>query len=95
MVGVAAVVTIDAGKCTAASVALGGLTPSVTIASSVAAGLVGVVLDEASIENAAAAVQNDLGADILGDIHASADYRKAMASVYVRRAVAAAAERAG
>lgn len=95
MVSVAAVVTIDAGKCTAASVALGGLTPSVTIASSVAAGLVGVVLDEGSIANAAEAVQNDLGADILGDIHASADYRKAMAPVYVRRAVAAAAERAG
>jgi CO/xanthine dehydrogenase FAD-binding subunit len=40
-------------------------------------------------------VQNDLGDDILGDIHASADYRRQMATVFVRRAVTKAAERAG
>ena len=39
----------------------------------------------------------DLGADdaLLSDIFASAAYRKAVAPVYVRRAVTAAAERAG
>jgi CO/xanthine dehydrogenase FAD-binding subunit len=31
----------------------------------------------------------------MGDIHASADYRRAMASVYVERALSKAAERAG
>ena len=95
MVGVAAVVTVASGKCTEASVVLGGLTPSVTVASLVADSLVGVKLDETSIAAAAEAVQNDLGSDVLGDIHASADYRRAMAPVYVRRAVAAAVERAG
>ena len=44
---------------------------------------------------AAAAVSGDLGDDLLGDIFASADYRKAVAPVYVRRALAAATERAG
>ena len=94
MVGAAAVVTVQGGSCTAASVAVGGLTPSATKAPSVEAALVGNSLDAATIAAAAEAVQNDVGDDILGDIHASADYRKAMAAVYVKRAVAAAAERA-
>lgn len=94
MVGAAAVVTVSGGTCTAAGVAVGGLTPHATKAPSVEAALVGKALDEAAIAAAAEAVQNDLGDDILGDIHASADYRKAMASVYVKRAVTAAAGRA-
>ncbi len=43
---------------------------------------------------AAAAASKQLGGDILGDIFASAEYRKAMAPVYVKRALAAAFERA-
>ena len=95
MVGAAAVVTVAGGKCSAASVAIGGLTPCARKASSVEAALVGKALDEGTIAAAAAAVQNDLGDDILGDIHASTDYRKAMATVYVKRALTKAAERAG
>ncbi len=95
MVGAAAVVTLEGGKCTAASVAVGGLTPSTTKAASVEAALVGNALDDDTIAAAAAAVQNDLNDDIFSDIHASADYRKAMASVYVKRAITAAAKRAG
>ena len=95
MVGAAATVTVKGGKCESASVAVGGLTPSAVGVSSVEAALVGNKLDADTIAAAAAAVQNDLGNDILGDMHASADYRKAMAPVYVRRAIAAAAERAG
>ncbi|MFQ5944103.1 MAG: hypothetical protein ACE5JF_11170 [Anaerolineales bacterium] len=57
--------------------------------------MVGNKLDAETIDVAAEAVQNDLGDEILDDMHASADYRKAMAPVYVRRAIAAAAERAG
>jgi carbon-monoxide dehydrogenase medium subunit len=93
MVGAAAVVTVEGGTCTAASVAVGGLTPQAIAAPSVAAVLVGTTLDEATIASAAKAVQGNLGDDILGDIHASADYRRAMASVYVKRAVTAAAGR--
>jgi carbon-monoxide dehydrogenase medium subunit len=94
MVGAAAVITVQGGKCTAASVAVGGATPTARKASSVEAALVGKTLDTNTIAAAAAAAQNDLGDDILGDIHASADYRKAMVTVYVKRAITAAAERA-
>jgi carbon-monoxide dehydrogenase medium subunit len=94
MVGAAATVSVKAGKCESASVAVGGLTPTAVRASSVEKALVGNKLDAETIAAAAEAVQNDLGDDILGDMHASADYRKAMAPVYVRRAIAAAAERA-
>ncbi len=94
MVGAAAVVTAEGGNCKSASVAIGGLVPHATKASSVEAALAGKALNADNIAAAAAAVVNDLGADILGDIHASADYRKAMASVYVKRALTAAAERA-
>lgn len=95
MVGAAAQVTVENGTCTAARVAVGSLTPSATRAPSVEAALVGKVLNADTIATAAAAVQNDLTGEILGDIHASTDYRKQMATVYVKRAVKKAAERAG
>ena len=96
MVGAAAQVTIENGVCAAASVAIGGLTPKATRASSVEAALVGQPLNSATLAAAAAAVTNDLDPDdILGDIHASADYRQQMASVFVRRALEAAVSRAG
>jgi carbon-monoxide dehydrogenase medium subunit len=94
MVGAAAIVTVSGGTCTAAGVAVGGLVPSATRAKSVEAALVGKSLDEATISAAATAVANDLGDDIIGDIHASVDYRKAMAPVYLKRALTAAAQRA-
>ncbi len=94
MVGAAAVVTVSGGKCTAAGVAVGGLVPSATRAKSVEAALVGQALDEATVAAAAEAVKNDLGGDIIGDIHASAEYRQAMAPVFVKRAIMAAAQRA-
>jgi carbon-monoxide dehydrogenase medium subunit len=94
MVAAAAVVTREQGKCSAASVSVGGLTPKATKAPSVEAALVRNRLDEDTIADAAAAVQNDLGDDILSDIHAGADYRRQMATVFVKRALAKAAERA-
>jgi carbon-monoxide dehydrogenase medium subunit len=94
MLGAAAVVTVSGGTCSAASVAVGGLVPSATKAKSVEAALVGKSLDDATIAAAAEAVQSDLGDDIIGDIHASAAYRQAMAPVYVKRALTAAAQRA-
>jgi carbon-monoxide dehydrogenase medium subunit len=95
IVGAAAQVTLTNGAFTAASVAVGGLTPKATKAMSVETALMGKTLDANTITAAAEAVQNDLGDDILGDIHASADYRRQMATVFVRRAVTKAAERAG
>ena len=93
MVGAAAVVTVSGGKCSAASVAVGGLTDMATKAPSVEAALLGNALDADTIASASDAVQNDLGDDLMGDIHASANYRRAMAPVYVKRALTAAAGR--
>ncbi len=94
MLGAAAVVTVADGKCTAAGVAVGGLTPRATKLPSVEAALVGKALDEANIASAAEEVESDLKVPLLGDIHASAEYRKAMAPVFLRRALTLAAQRA-
>ena len=94
MVGAAASVTVQGNTCEAASVAIGGLTPKAMACPSVAAALVGNKLDDDTVAAAAAAVANDLGDDVMGDMHASADYRRAMAPVFVKRALMKAAERA-
>jgi carbon-monoxide dehydrogenase medium subunit len=94
MLGAAAVVTVVGGKCTAAGIALGGLTPKATRAKMVEAALVGKGLDQATIAAASKAVDDDLGDDLLGDIHASKEYRRAMAPVYLKRALTEAARRA-
>jgi carbon-monoxide dehydrogenase medium subunit len=93
VIGVAAVLTRSGGQCTAASVAIGGLVPKPQRASSVEQALVGQPLSPESIATAAAQVARDLGGEILGDIYASAEYRTAVASVYVKRAVISAASR--
>ena len=94
IVGAAAVVTKSGEQCSSASVAVGGLTPCATPASSVVSALQGKTLTAENIATAADAVANDLGDGIIGDFHASAEYRKAMAKVYVKRALNTAAERA-
>ena len=81
--------------CVEAAVAIGGLTPKPTRCRAVEAALKGQPLSDETFAAAAAAVSGDLGDDLLGDVFASADYRKAVAPVYVRRALAAAAGRAG
>lgn len=95
MVGAAATVTIDGGKFRKAGVAVGGLTPKATRASAVEAALLGNPVNDATIAAAAAAVANDLRGEVMGDIHASADYRRQMAPVFVRRALETAVSRAG
>ncbi len=95
VLGAAVVVSVDGGKCSSASVAIGGVEATPTKASSVESALVGSDLSDGALDAAAAAVCDDLGDDILGDIFASAEYRKAMASVYLRRALCSARERAG
>lgn len=95
MVGAAAVIRLADGKISHASVAVGGLTPTPTRASSVEAALLGKAPDGDTIGAAADEVQNDIGDYILGDIHAGAEYRRAMAPVFVKRAVTSAAQRAG
>lgn len=95
LVGVAASVSVKDGKFTGSRVAIGGLTPSATRLISVEKALAGSAVSDDSISAAAEACQADLGSSVMGDHFASADYRRAMASVYVRRALDLAVSRAG
>ena len=95
VVGAAASVTVSGGTCSAASVAVGGLVPAPLRCNAVEQALTGKPLSPETIANAADAVVGSLGDDLIGDVFASADYRNAVLPVYVRRALTAAAERAG
>lgn len=94
VIGVAAAITVNRGKCAAADIAIGGCVPRPLRASAVEKTLTGQSLSAETIANASAQVVQDLGDDIIGDLYASADYRKSVSPVWVRRAVTAAAERA-
>jgi carbon-monoxide dehydrogenase medium subunit len=95
VIGVAASITVANNQCSAARIALGGLVPHARRAAAVEKALGGKALDAAAIAAAAGQVGSDLGGEVSGDIFASASYRKAVAPVYVKRAIAAAAARAG
>jgi carbon-monoxide dehydrogenase medium subunit len=94
VVGAAAVLTVKDGTCSAARVALGGLLPHARRAASVEKALAGQPARADAIAAAAQHASRDLGGDVTGDIFASAEYRTAMAPIYVRRALARALERA-
>jgi aerobic carbon-monoxide dehydrogenase medium subunit len=98
VVGVAAMVGMRGGTCASARVALGGLLPRATRATSVEAALVGQRFSPEALNSAVQHVARDLDTqadNVLGDIYASAEYRRALAPVYLKRALATAAERAG
>ena len=92
VVGACASVELENGVVSRASVAVGGLTPMATQCRSVEDALTGKSTD--AIKEAAAQVGSDVGDDILGDIHASAEYRLGVVPVYVERALQAACARA-
>ena len=90
VVGGAVVVTMDGERCTAASVAVGGLTPRPVKAPAVEAALTGATLTVDSIAAATANLGDDLaaaGVDIIGDVYASAEYRAGVAPVEVKHAL--------
>ena len=92
IVGVAARVTLEAsGRCAGVAVGITGVAPKPYRATGVERGLGGQTLDSKRI--AEAAVQAARGIEPLSDLHASARYRAAMATVFTRRALAAALER--
>jgi carbon-monoxide dehydrogenase medium subunit len=74
-------------RCIAARVAVGGLTQRPTRSPSVESALAGLELNSESIANAAALVSDDLGDDLLGDVYASADYRRNMAGIELKHAL--------
>ena len=93
LVGVAATVTLnEAGLCTAAAIALTGVGPTPVIARDAARAFVGERPSPATFEEAGRRVAERLHPD--SDLHASSDYRRQLAHVLTRRALARAAERA-
>lgn len=90
VVGGAVVVTMDGNRCTAASVAVGGLTPRPVKALSVEQALSGTTLTADSIGDATARLSEDIsaaGVDIIGDVYASAEFRAGVAPVEVKHAL--------
>ncbi len=93
MVGVAVSLVLDAaGKCRTAGVGITGVGPKAYRATGVESALSDAVMD-AKTMMAAAAHASD-GVEANSDLAASADYRKHLAEIYTRRALAAAAGRA-
>jgi len=94
LAGVGAHVTLTADG-TASDVRLGliGVGDRPVRASGAEAALRGRIPDEEAVAEAAEAVAGEI--EPTGDIHASADYRRHLATVLTRRAVTAAVERAG
>ena len=93
IVGVAAALDVKGGTIQSARVGLTGASTHATRLAKVEAALAGKPLSKATID----AASKDAGAeiaDINSDIHASADYRKAMIPVFTRRALEAAMARA-
>ena len=95
MIGAAAVLSVEGGACREAHVAVGGLTPKATRARSVESALEGQQLSEGLIKEAAAQIQHDLGDDLIGDIHASVEYRRQVVPTFVQQALEKAWQRAG
>ena len=96
VIGAAAMLKVHNGRCQSASVALGGLVPRPIRAGRVEQALAENTLSEAAITEAAALVVEDLSdEELLGDIFASAEYRRAVAPSYVREALLRAAQLAG
>ena len=92
IVGVAALISVDGGTCTSASVGVTGLGAAPGRAAGVESALVGSEMSDEVIAEAAQDAAS--GFDVLEDIHASTEYREHAARVYARRAIAEAWSRA-
>jgi len=93
VVGVAATITLDqSGECRDASIGITGVSAKAYRATTVESALNGKATDDQAI--AAAAAHATEGVDVNGDLFASEDYRRHLAVVYAKRAIALAIERA-
>jgi len=93
IVGVGAALEVKGGKVASARIGLTGATAHATRLTDVEQALAGQPLSDASIDHAAALAGNGLD-DLNADLHASAEYRRAMIPVFTRRALQAAKARA-
>jgi carbon-monoxide dehydrogenase medium subunit len=93
VVGAGVSVALDAsGRCAGARVALGAVAPTVLVVAEAAAALVGSRGEEAALTRAGEAASH--AARPISDKRGTADYRRRIAAVLVRRAATAAFERA-
>ena len=93
IVGVAAALDVSGGTIKSARIGLTGASTHAVRLTKVEQALAGQTLSPEAVGKAAAGAGADLQS-MNSDIHASADYRRAMVEVFVRRAVLAAAGRA-
>ena len=93
VVGAAAVVSVADGTVSAARVAIAGLMPAAVRCGDVERAIARQPATPESVAQAAAEVHRALNDEVMGDIFASAEYRRAMAPVYVGRALTLAAAR--
>ncbi len=90
--GAAVALTVDErGVCTAARVAIGAVAPTALLVPEAAEALVGSTLDEGALARAAAAASG--AASPITDKRGTADYRRKVVGVLVRRAAAIARAR--
>lgn len=94
VVGVAANLSFNgSSECKSASIGITGVSAKAYRAAGVESALNGATLNDATIASAANHATD--GVDLNGDLFASDEYRRHLAEVYVRRAIASALERAG
>ena len=95
VVAAGAMVTLDGGSYSKATVVVGGATATPLRVKSTESALIGKNPGEEVHKAAADLASGDLGDDVMGDAFASADYRKAMARYYVKRALNSATKSVG
>jgi carbon-monoxide dehydrogenase medium subunit len=91
VVGVAAVLTIDGGKVSKASIGITGAGTKASRAKSVEAAITGKPADAGSIQ--AAAEKAAEGVDVQADLQGSVEYKQHLLRVFAKRAMEAAAAR--
>jgi carbon-monoxide dehydrogenase medium subunit len=89
VVGVAAVLTVDGGKVSKASIGITGAGTKATRAKGVEAAIVGKAADAVSIQ--AAAEKAAEGVDVQADLQGSVEYKQHLLRVFAKRAMEAAA----
>ncbi len=82
----------DSGTCTAARVGIGAVAPTALLVADAGAALIGSKLDDAALQAAADAAS--AASSPISDRRGTADYRRQVVGVLVKRAAAIAAERA-
>jgi carbon-monoxide dehydrogenase medium subunit len=93
LTGVCAVVSLDGDKLGSVRLGVTGVGPKAYRPTAVEQALTGQPASEDAVKSAVQGVTD--GIDVMGDIHASPDYRAHLARVLTRRAVLEAAQKAG